>query len=143
VAHLGSRGNFALDFLQVRDDAWHVLSLPFYKNNCHTTIMSVQETVMYKIHALKEVRIYADVVDYDLERLGEGYYRKRTINTRKYVIMQKGETRSDVSILFGIDPRYLPGKAAYQIYGFEFVPYKDEHDSPDFQALVRVEEMAA
>ena len=105
--------------------------------------MNVQETVMFKVHALKEVRIYADVVNYDLERLGAGYYCKRTINTRKYVTLQKGETRSDVSILFGIDPRYLPGKPAYQIYGFEFVPYQKEYDSPDFQALVRVEEVTS
>src|ERR1700683_2635976 len=107
------------------------------------TFMNIQETVMYKVHALKEVRIYADVVDYELQRLGQGHFSKRSINTRKYVTMQKGETRSDVSILFGIDPRYLPGTPAYQIYGFEFVPSLPEHDSPDFQALVRVEEVSA
>ena len=101
----------------------------------------VQEVNMFKINALQEVRIYADVVSYDLERLGGGYFGKRVINTRKYVTMQKGETRSDVSMLFGIDPRYLPGKPAYQIYGFEFVPYQHERDSPDFQALVRVERL--
>lgn len=95
---------------------------------------------MLIITALQDVRIFANVVSYQIEDRGDGQIHKRPINTKTWVDMQQGESRSDVSLFYGIDPQFLPGEDAF-VPGLEVhvVPYHPGKNSDAFNALVDVE----
>ena len=62
------------------------------------------------------------------------------INTKTFIDMERGESRSDISLFFGIDPAYLPGEDAF-LPGSDVrvVPYYPGKNSDAFKALVEVE----
>ena len=96
---------------------------------------------MLKVTARKPVRIYANVVSFKKVHLGEGIYGEEPANRLCFVLMRSGESRSDISILLGVHPSFLPGEATDNVEGEDFVPYRPGQISPAFQALVQVEEV--
>jgi hypothetical protein len=60
-----------------------------------------------KVTALKDVEIYANVVYQQPAIIGD-MVAQRPRNSKEWFSLSKNESRKDVSMLYGIHPRYLP-----------------------------------
>lgn len=77
------------------------------------------------ISVLKDVRIYANVVTHKPAFINGKVMGQRPVNTRKWVNLKKGDIREDISMIAGIDPRFVPeNKAQLFETGVELVPVK-------------------
>ena len=112
-----------------------------HNRGCSVGYASVQAIGMLKITALQDVRIYGNVVSYKVERIGDALGR-RPINTPMWIDLGKGDSRSDISLFNGVDPRFLPGEVTECVGRNLFVVgYSPGQNSEAFQALVQVEEV--
>ena len=95
-----------------------------------------------KVTALQDVSVYVNVVGSTSVRLGDGFYPKPT-NSTGYIFIPSGQSRSDISLFVGIDPRQLPGHETTLIgTNLWVVPCQYQPETSgiqEFHGLVRAE----
>jgi len=90
-----------------------------------------------KYTAIKDVRIYANVVT-QMKQVREGVvFPARPVNTKQWVEMRAGETREDISLILGIDPKLLPDEKT-ELVGTNMWVVRAER--PTFHGFLKIED---